>query len=83
MLVIAMNDFFSRRSTTYMTSYGRFPGATNTLVTPGQLTVAGSSTVGPIATEEINQRLQGAISSAYWNNLVSTGVSYFIRHQSS
>jgi ABC-type phosphate transport system substrate-binding protein len=47
------------------------PWTNGQLVTPGQLTVAGSSTVGPIAAEEINSQEGNFVG--YWNNLVNTG----------
>ena len=70
MLVIAMFAFSAGAALVHASG---LPWTTNTLVTPGQLTVAGSSTVGPIATEEINPTAGGNFV-AYWNNLVSTGV---------
>ena len=70
MLVIAMFAFSAGAA---LVQASGLPWTTNTLVTPGQLTVAGSSTVGPIATEEINPTAGGNFV-AYWNNLVSTGV---------
>ena len=71
MLILAILAFSSAAAlstvhATY-TSPSQLPWATNALVQTGQLTVAGSSTVGPIATEEINQ---GNFVS-YWNGIAS------------
>ncbi len=55
-----------------VTQYSQLSWAQNSLVTPGTLTIYGSSTVGPIATEEINQG--GFVN--YWNTLVSNNVGW-------
>jgi len=44
----------------------------NALVNPGQLTVAGSSTVGPVASEEISPPSGTVGFTAYFNNLIAT-----------
>ncbi|MGA2523469.1 MAG: hypothetical protein ABSF65_04865 [Candidatus Bathyarchaeia archaeon] len=44
----------------------------NALVNPGQLTVAGSSTVAPVATEEITPPAGTTGFTAYFNNLIAT-----------
>jgi hypothetical protein len=70
MLVIAIMTFSASASLAHAAtwaSYSSLPWSTNTLVTTGQLTVAGSSTVGPIASEEINQG--GFV--AYWNSIAA------------
>lgn len=53
------------------TTYSALPWASGNLVTANQLTIAGSSTVGPIAQEEIND---GFVT--YWNNLVTNNPSW-------
>lgn len=61
-------------------SYSQMPWYINSLVTPGTLTVAGSSTIGPIASAEIagtdtaNPTTDNFVS--YWNNLVSENPSW-------
>ncbi len=50
-------------------SYSGLPWASNQLVSPGTLTVVGSSTVGPIATEEIGE---GNFVN-YFNGLITAG----------
>ena len=63
-----------------ITSYSSLPWASNSLFNPGTLTVAGSSTVGPIAEAEIagtgtaNPSADNFVS--YWNNLVSSNPSW-------
>ena len=73
MLVIAMLAFSTGALIATVaaapSSYSGLPWASNQLVTPGTLTVYGSSTVGPIATEEINQ---GNFVN-YFNGLITAG----------
>ncbi len=74
MLVIAMLAFstgalISTVAAAGAASYSALPWASNNLVTPGTLTIYGSSTVGPIATEEIGE---GNFVS-YFNGLISAG----------
>jgi ABC-type phosphate transport system substrate-binding protein len=74
MLVLAILAFstalMAARATTY-TSYSSLPFSQGNLVTPGQLTVAGSSTVGPIATEEITPPTGTQGFNAYFNGLIT------------
>src|SRR5208283_3409466 len=50
------------------TTYSALPWNANELVTPNALTIQGSSTVAPVATEEINE---GNFAN-YWNALVTS-----------
>jgi hypothetical protein len=68
MLFIAIMTFSTGLALVHA-DYSQLPWANNHLVTSGTLTVYGSSTVGPIAAEEINQG--GFVN--YFNNLVSSG----------
>lgn len=56
-------------------SYSGLQWASNQLVNPGTLTVAGSSTVGPVATEEISGSGSTPGFTTYFNNLVSNGLA--------
>ena len=70
MLVIALMTFTA--GVLFLQAHATtLPWNNGQLVTSGQLTVAGSSTVGPIAAEEINPQQGNFV--AYWNNLVNTG----------
>jgi hypothetical protein len=61
-------------------TYSAMPWASNSLVTPGTLTIAGSSTVAPIAEAEFagtgtaNPSADNFVS--YWNSLVSANPSW-------
>jgi hypothetical protein len=74
MLVIALMSFSAgalliQVHAAGVSSYSQLPWASNSLVTPGTLTIYGSSTVGPIASEEIGE---GNFVN-YFNGLITAG----------
>jgi ABC-type phosphate transport system substrate-binding protein len=82
-LVLAILAFSSAATMVHATlysSYSAMPWASNSLVTPGTLTIAGSSTVAPIAEAEeagtgtANPSADNFVS--YWNSLVAANPSW-------
>src|SRR5208283_3529549 len=69
MLAFSTGALIATVSAAGAASYSALPWASNTLVTPGSLTIYGSSTVGPIASEEIGE---GNFLN-YFNGLISSG----------